>query len=121
MNFNKRKCQILQLGWANPESLYRLGNEVLESSAMERNLGVLVDGKLNMSQQCPGSQEGQPCPGVGYQVKHQQLVKGGNYPAVVCTGVASPWVPRADVDITIYGYKAIKDNPNEGYEDGEGC
>ncbi|KAJ7422840.1 hypothetical protein WISP_36449 [Willisornis vidua] len=43
----------------NPGCLYRPGNERLESSDMNRNLGVLVNGQLNMSQQCPGSQEGQ--------------------------------------------------------------
>ncbi|KAJ7412802.1 hypothetical protein WISP_94462 [Willisornis vidua] len=60
---------------------------MMESSAMERDLGVLVDGKLNMSQQYPGSQEGQPCPG-GHQGKHRQPVEGGDCPALLCAGVA---------------------------------
>ncbi|KAK4811098.1 hypothetical protein QYF61_016384, partial [Mycteria americana] len=52
MKFNKSKCQILHLGQGNPGYMYKLGEERLESSPVERNLGVWFDGKLNMSQQC---------------------------------------------------------------------
>ncbi|KAF4794637.1 hypothetical protein TURU_099350 [Turdus rufiventris] len=45
ITFYKGKCQILHLEWGNHGCKDRLGNEVLESSAMERDLGVLVDDK----------------------------------------------------------------------------
>ncbi|XP_059587158.1 cyclic GMP-AMP synthase isoform X1 [Alligator mississippiensis] len=52
MVFNADKCKVLHLGKKNPQHPYRLGSAMLASTMEERDLGVIIDHKMNMSLQC---------------------------------------------------------------------
>jgi len=52
MRFNTAKCWVLHLCHNNPMQRYRFEKEWPESCPAEKDLGVLVDSWLNMSQQC---------------------------------------------------------------------
>jgi len=49
MKSNKAKCKVLHVDLGNSIYKYRLGGEWLESSPEEKDLGVLLDEKLNVS------------------------------------------------------------------------
>jgi len=52
MKFNNTRCKVLHAGWGNHKHKYRLDGQSFENSFEEKDLGVLVDEKLNMSRQC---------------------------------------------------------------------
>ena len=52
MQFSGRKSKDLHFGRRNQMHRYRIGGIWLDSSTCERDLGVLVDHHLRMSQQC---------------------------------------------------------------------
>ena len=52
MRFRKSKHKLLHLGGNSSRFLYRLGEELVESSPAEKDLQVLMVKNLSVSQQC---------------------------------------------------------------------
>ena len=52
MGFNTDKCKVMRLGRNNQHHAYRLGNSFLLSTEAEKDLGFIIDAKMNMGQQC---------------------------------------------------------------------
>ena len=52
MKSNKANCKVLYLGKRNQLHSCKMGNTWLSKTTREKDLGIILDHKLNMSQQC---------------------------------------------------------------------
>ncbi|GAB0187207.1 hypothetical protein GRJ2_001186000 [Grus japonensis] len=116
IKFNKAKCKILHVGQGNPKHNYRLGGEWIESSPEEKDLGVLVEEKLNMSRQCALAAQKAIC--ILGCIKRSvtsrsrevilPLCSGETPPGILCPPPGSPVQDR---------HGAVGASPEEGYKD----
>lgn len=116
MRFSKAKCKILHLGRSNLLYQCKLRDERIEHSPAEKDVLALVDGKLDMSQQCGLSPESQHYL-VFHQMKCSQQVKRGEPAPLLCTGETSPGVLPSDLESSVKeGYAPVGAHPEEDHK-----
>ena len=52
MKFSRDKYEVLHLGKRNQTHSYRMGNTWLSNTTSKKDLGVVVDHRLNINQHC---------------------------------------------------------------------
>ncbi|RMC17369.1 hypothetical protein DUI87_05950 [Hirundo rustica rustica] len=105
VKFNKGKFRVLQLGRNNPMHQHKLGPDLLGSSSMEKDLGVLVDNKMLMGQQCVlVAMKAKGILGCIWE-DHCQQVTGGDPVLLLCPGeeylecCVQFWAPQDKRDV----------------------
>ncbi|XP_071854518.1 uncharacterized protein [Apostichopus japonicus] len=55
MKFNVDKCSVMHFGHANPKFKYKMGDQELQETEEEKDLGVYVNSSMKFSRQCAES------------------------------------------------------------------
>ncbi|PKU42316.1 rna-directed dna polymerase from mobile element jockey- hypothetical protein [Limosa lapponica baueri] len=114
MKFNEAKYKVLHLGWSNPQYQYRLRDEGIESSPVEKDLGILMDKKFDVNWQC--ARAGQKANTILGCI-NKSMVKGGDFSPLLCYdetphGVLGPALGSP----TQERYGLVRAGPDEGHK-----
>ncbi|PKU42132.1 rna-directed dna polymerase from mobile element jockey- hypothetical protein [Limosa lapponica baueri] len=116
MKFNQAKCKVLHLGRGNPRHKCRLDRELTESSPEEKDLGVLVDEKLNMSWQCVLAAPKANC--ILGCIERIVASKSREVILPLCSGETPPGILHPALGSSAQeGHGPVRMGPPEGHED----
>jgi len=113
MRLNRAKCKVLYLSQGNPRYKHRLAEEFTESSPAEKDLGVLMNKKLNISQQC--ARTAQKANSILGYIKW--VVTSSDCPYLLCLYEAPPGLQCPSLGLPVEeGCRAVRAGP-EVHED----
>lgn len=119
LRFNKAKCKMFNLGDSSPRYEYRLGQELIGNSPAQKDWEVLMDKKLDTSQQCAlATQKANSILGCikrGVASRAREVIVSH----LLCPSRAPSGVLCPDLEVQ-EGYGAVGAGPEEGQEDDQG-
>ncbi|KAJ7404172.1 hypothetical protein WISP_147102 [Willisornis vidua] len=109
MKFKKVKRKGLHVHWGNPKHKYRVDNEWIESSPEEKDLVLLVDEKLNMTQECAFAAQTAKC------ITANKSDDGSSFPVQPLPMLNYPFseeiLPDVQPELPLAQYKAVSSYP----------